>query len=137
MNVAGLIAFYESMTPASVGRCAEFYSHDAWFKDPFNDVRGVEAIERIFAHMFRQVDAPRFIVSSHVADGNQAMLVWQLRYRDGRGDDAVVRGMTHLIYGPDGLVHAHRDYWDPAEELYMKLPVIGSVMRFLRRKLAA
>lgn len=137
MNLAGLITFYESMTPESVGRCAEFYSQNAWFKDPFNDVHGVAAIERIFAHMFEQVDEPRFIVTSHLANGYEAMLAWQLHYRDGFGQKAMVRGMSHLSYGPDGLVQAHRDYWDPAEELYMKLPVIGFVMRLLRRKLAA
>ena len=31
----------------------------------------------------------------------------------------------------------HRDYWDAAEELYEKLPVLGALMRLLRRKLAA
>jgi hypothetical protein len=27
----------------------------------------------------------------------------------------------------------HRDYWDAAEELYEKLPVLGGLMRFLKR----
>jgi len=28
----------------------------------------------------------------------------------------------------------HRDYWDAAGELYAKLPLIGAVMRWLRRR---
>lgn len=28
----------------------------------------------------------------------------------------------------------HRDYWDAAEELYEKLPVLGDLMRWLRRQ---
>jgi hypothetical protein len=28
----------------------------------------------------------------------------------------------------------HRDYWDAAEELYEKLPVVGSLMRWLKRQ---
>jgi len=31
----------------------------------------------------------------------------------------------------------HRDYWDTAEELYAKLPLLGGLMRLLRRRLAA
>jgi hypothetical protein len=31
-------------------------------------------------------------------------------------------------------VSLHRDYWDAAEELYEKLPVVGSVMRWLKRR---
>ena len=37
----------------------------------------------------------------------------------------------------DGRITLHRDYWDAAEELYEKLPVIGTLMRWLRRRLAA
>jgi hypothetical protein len=35
-----------------------------------------------------------------------------------------------------GLIVLHRDYWDAAEELYEKLPVVGALMRWLRRRAA-
>jgi hypothetical protein len=31
-------------------------------------------------------------------------------------------------------VAVHRDYWDAAEELYEKLPVVGGVMRWLKKR---
>jgi len=31
----------------------------------------------------------------------------------------------------------HRDYWDAAQELYEKFPVIGWVLRHLRKRLAS
>lgn len=40
-------------------------------------------------------------------------------------------------WGRDGRIVLHRDYWDAAEELYAKLPVLGGLMRYLKRKLAA
>ena len=135
-----LIAFYHDLTPQSVTRIAELYSADAYFKDPFNEVRGVDAVQRVFTHMFRQVDVPRFTVTERVADENGAMLVWEFRFRMrlwGRGENQVVRGVSHLKFGSDGKVSYHRDYWDAAEELYAKLPGIGSLMRILRKRLAA
>jgi len=33
-------------------------------------------------------------------------------------------------------VTLHRDYWDAANELYAQLPLIGALMRWLRRQLA-
>jgi hypothetical protein len=48
----------------------------------------------------------------------------------------VIHGATHLRFAPDGRIAYHRDYWDAANELYAKLPLIGPVMRWLRRKLA-
>lgn len=135
-----LIAFYHDLTPESIARFPEFYGADAYFKDPFNEVRGVEAIQRIFRHMFQQVETPRFVVTERVADANGVMLVWEFCYRVrlwGRGETQVMRGVSHLRFAADGKVNYHRDYWDAAEELYMKLPAIGSLMRGLRKMLAA
>ena len=135
-----LIAFFHELTPEGIARFPEFYSADAYFKDPFNEVRGVEAIQRIFRHMFQQVETPRFVVTERVADANGVMLVWEFCYRVrlwGRGETQVMRGVSHLKFAADGKVNYHRDYWDAAEELYMKLPAIGSLMRGLRKMLAA
>ena len=135
-----LIAFYHDLTPESIARFPEFYSADAYFKDPFNEVRGVEAIQRIFRHMFQQVETPRFVVTERVADAQGVMLVWEFCYRVrlwGRGETQVMRGVSHLKFAADGKVSYHRDYWDAAEELYMKLPALGTLMRGLKRALAA
>ena len=45
-----------------------------------------------------------------------------------------VRGASHLVLNEQGLVTLHRDYWDAAEELYEKLPVVGALMRWLKRR---
>jgi NAD(P)-dependent dehydrogenase (short-subunit alcohol dehydrogenase family) len=68
MTIDELVDFYDGLAPESIARFPEFYSADAYFKDPFNEVRGVAAIQHIFSHMFRQVGAPRFIVSERVVD---------------------------------------------------------------------
>ena len=139
MNLDPLIRFFESITPESVSRFPEFYAENAWFKDPFNEVRGVETIQRIFSHMFGQVDEPRFVVSERVADANGAVLVWTFHYRSrgaSNAEEYIIRGVSHLKFDADGKVAFHRDYWDTGEELYMKIPLLGALMRFLRRRLS-
>ncbi|MGE5469873.1 MAG: nuclear transport factor 2 family protein [Bacteroidota bacterium] len=140
MKLDALIRFYNEFSPASIARFADFYSADAWFKDPFNEVRGLPAIQRVFTHMFSQVAEPRFIVTERLVDANGAMLVWEFHFhlrRWGRGRAQVMRGVSHLRFDADGKVNYHRDYWDAAEELYMKLPVLGTLMRGLRRTISA
>ena len=140
MHLDRLIDFYQTLSPESLRRFREFYSDDAWFKDPFNEVRGVESIERIFTHMFRQVDDPRFIVSERIADANGVVLVWEFCFRVrlwGRGRTQVMRGVSHLRFAADGKVNYHRDYWDAAEELYMKLPVVGGLLRCMKSAFAS
>ena len=86
--------------------------------------------------MFASVDGPRFAVTTRIVDGDQAMLGWNFHLRL-RGRDIVVRGVSHLRFDAGGKVVLHRDYWDAAEELYAKQPLLGSLMNFLRRKLSA
>lgn len=135
-----LVDFYQTLTPESVTRFADFYSEDACFKDPFNEVRGLPAIERIFTHMFKQVEAPRFAVIERLVADNGVMLVWELHYRVrwwGGGQPQVMRGVSHLRFDGSGRVNYHRDYWDTGEELYAKLPGVGCLVRGMRRALSA
>lgn len=138
--VADLIRFYEGLSPAGLAEISRIYAAEAAFKDPFNEVCGVDAIERVFRHMYTQVHEPRFRVVSHLAEQGEAWLAWEFRFRF-RGwrssEVQLVRGATHLRFAPDGLVLAHRDYWDSGEELFAKLPLLGNLMGWLRRRLAA
>ncbi len=135
-RVARVVAAFESLSPESVADLGALYAHDARFRDPFNDVRGLPAIQRIFTHMFATLEAPRFHVSEALAQGNRACLVWDLEARL-RGRPLRIHGSTLLHFGPDGRVRRHRDYWDAAEEFYEKLPLLGALLRALRRRLRA
>ncbi len=97
---------------------------------------GIDAIRRIFEHMFTTTEAPRFVVTEAIEQGGQAMLGWEFRFAL-RGRALTVRGVTHLRFDADGRVALHRDYWDAAEELYEKLPLLGGLMRAIRRRLRA
>lgn len=134
-HVDHLIQFFETLSKASTANLGQIYTEDVFFKDPFNEVRGIADVTRIFSHMFDQLDAPRFVVTTHVSQGDQAFLTWDFLFRMKRyaRHEQCIRGATHLRFAPDGRVNLHRDYWDAAEELYEKLPVLGSFMRGLKK----
>jgi ketosteroid isomerase-like protein len=136
-RVARIVALFEALTPADLARLGEFYADDARFKDPFNEVVGTPAIRRVFEHMYAALDAPRFVVRDIVAEGDQCFLTWDFLFRFKRfsaGAQQTVRGGSHLVFASDGRIALHRDYWDAAEELYEKLPVVGTLMRWLKRR---
>jgi steroid delta-isomerase len=135
-RIARIVELFESLAPADVPRLAEVYTPEAFFKDPFNEVRGVAAIRRIFEHMFEALEAPRFVVRDVIVQGDQCFLTWDFRFRMKRfnRDEQCIRGGSHLLLVDDGRIASHRDYWDAAEELYEKLPLIGAVMRWLKRR---
>ena len=139
-KVDALVAFYESLSECSVACFSEYYAEDVYFKDPFNEGRGLALVQRIFTHMFRQVAEPRFKVLERVVDANGAVLVWNFFYRvrsSGQGKADIIRGVSHLKFDAEGKVVWHRDYWDAAEELYAKLPVIGFLLRRLKKTMGS
>jgi len=135
-RVQRIVARFESLTAADVARLGEIYTPDARFKDPFNEVRGRAGIERIFAHMFVALDAPRFVIRDVLVQGDQCFLSWDFRFRmrRWRHDEQCIHGATHLRLAADGRIAEHRDYWDAAEELYEKLPGVGALMRWLKAR---
>ncbi|WP_409242046.1 nuclear transport factor 2 family protein [Curvibacter microcysteis] len=135
--LADIVLFFEQLQASDVGRLGQFYAADAYFKDPFNEVRGVPAIEAVFSHMFLALHEPRFVITNQVVQDEQAFLSWDFVFRfKGLGGPQVqtVRGVSHLRLDAQGRIAWHRDYWDVAEELYEKLPGLGALMRWLKRR---
>ena len=129
--------YFETLTPESVSALKDYYSETARFKDPFNEVVGVPAIQNIFEHMFVSLEKPHFVITGQVIEGDQAFLTWEFRFRFKRFDtqtDQVVLGTSHLVLDAQQRICMHRDYWDVAEELYEKLPWLGGLMRWLKKK---
>lgn len=135
--VANLVQFYEALAPTDLPRLSTIYSEDAFFKDPFNEVRGVPAIQGVFEHMFANLQAPRFCVTDRVVQDRQAFLGWTFRLhlkRWPRLAPLQVQGGSFLRFDDRGRVIWHRDYWDPNEELYAKLPGLGVFFRWLQKQ---
>jgi hypothetical protein len=135
--VARLITFFETLSPEQLAQLPAFYAPEAAFKDPFNEVQGPAAIEKIFRHMYVALDRPRFVVTDAITQGNQCFLTWNFEFYFRRFDTTTlqtVRGGSHLKLTDNGLIAWHRDYWDAAEELYEKLPALGSLMRWLKKR---
>jgi hypothetical protein len=128
-----VIDWYATLTPDSLIAIDQFYADDARFKDPFNEVRGTKAITAIFAHMFATTGKPRFVFIDVIEQDTQAFLTWTFHFELGDKAYEVVGG-SHLRYDASGKIIDHRDYWDPAEELWQKMPLLGVFIRFLRRQ---
>ena len=136
LSLDALAGYFSSLTPARLDRLDQYYAEDAWFRDPFNEVRGVPAIRAVFEDMYRRLSDPRFRVTGQFTGNDGAVLLWDLEFalREGRRRH-VIQGASHLRMDVAGRIRFHRDYWDAAE-LYATIPVLGRGMRWLRRRAA-
>lgn len=130
--------FFENLVPEDLDRFDQVFSPDARFKDPFNDVHGVEAIRRVFEHMYTQCSDPRFTVSDYCGRGDRGYLSWCFSFTRKSGLETVsLEGLSRVSFDDHGRVLEHIDYWDPAEQVYARLPVIGWIIGMIRSRLSA
>jgi hypothetical protein len=135
--VTRVVTLFEQLSPTDLPVLGRYYAPQAHFKDPFNEVQGLAAIEGIFLHMFTALHEPRFVVTTRVVQGPQCFLTWEFLFRfKGFQHDTqqTVRGSSHLVLDEQGLITLHRDYWDAAEEMYEKFPLVGGLMRWLKKR---
>ena len=126
--------WFENLSPESLKELSNYYSDDAFFKDPFNEINGLNKIEKIFSHMFENLENPHFIFQDEVTQNSSTFLTWDFVFTIGK-TEWKIHGGSHLRFNQQGKVNYHRDYWDVGEELIAKLPVMGGAYRFFTRKL--
>ncbi|HER35312.1 MAG: nuclear transport factor 2 family protein [Halothiobacillaceae bacterium] len=130
------VAVMEGLRAGHLDTLATVYAERARFVDPFNRGEGIEAIQAVFAHGFEQCPGMRFVVLARALDGDRALLRWRMHCKAG-ADGLAIEGMSELLLGGDGRVVEHLDHWDPASQLYERVPLLGWLMRRIRHRLAA
>ena len=135
-HVSRYLHTFTTLQADGLDELAAIFAADARFKDPFNDVRGVAAIKRIFAHMFATTQHSRFVIVDHALTGDTLFIRWDYHFQTLKGESWEIPGTSVVRFNAAGFAVEHVDYWDPAEHIYSKLPVLGWVMRWLRGKLA-
>ena len=129
------VDFYEQMTPASIARFGEVMTEDARFADPFNDVQGLDKVQAIFEHMFENLTDVRFSVKHAALSGDEtALLSWTLNASMG-GKPWNVVGMSEIKFAADGRISQHIDHWDAARQFHERLPLVGWLLRAIRKRL--
>lgn len=129
---------FEALTPDALDGLCALCAETVQFKDPFNDVTGIEAFRAIFSHMFATLEEPRFTVSHIACSDDTAFLRWRFCFRpQGSRENWVIEGMSEVRFNHAGKVCYHCDHWDAAEQFYAKLPFLGWVLRLIKRRLAA
>ena len=130
---------FAALDADGLDRRAELYSEDIRFRDPLHTVQGLPALRDYFAALYANVRELRFDFHGFEpsADGT-GYLRWTLRYRHPRlrgGAPIEVEGCSYLRWS-QGRVYLHRDYFDAGALLYEHLPVLGTLIGWLKRRLS-
>jgi hypothetical protein len=102
---------------------------DVRFSDPFNDVHGLESLQRVFEHTLRHVRSVRFNIHETAWTGRKAYVRWTMTGQLKIIGEWCVEGVSEIGFADDGRVAGHVDHWDAASQFYARLPIIGWLLR--------
>lgn len=135
-RLSAYVEFWQRMTRDDLDRLGDWFAEDARFADPFNDVRGLPHIRAVFAHSLDLVTDVSIELQDRAVGERACYIRWIYRYRTKKGGKPWrIEGMSELRFAEDGRIAAHVDHWDAAGQVYEKLPVVGAILRAIKRRL--
>lgn len=132
-------AFFNKLDNTCTEKLYEVYTENVIFSDPLHHIEGREALECYFSAMYENVDQCQFSYHTRQLQNNQAFVTWTMTFihpRLASGKPVSVEGCSALTFADDGKVLRHHDYFDAGAMLYEHLPLMGSVIRWLKNRLA-
>ena len=129
------IRLFEDFSLERIADLENFVSADIKFKDPFNDLAGIDSFRRLLKKILVDVKGLKFKVTHRAWSNERLFLRWFFE-GDVRGlKKWKVEGMSEISFDAGGLICHHEDHWDASTQFYEKLPVVGAVLRFIRCRL--
>ncbi len=130
------VTFWQALSADTLDGMEAVMAPGFRFVDPFNDVQGLEAVRRQFAHTYRRLRGVQITVHDRAVSGPTLYLRWTFAFQlRAGGRNWSLEGMSEVRFDPDGKAVAHIDHWDAAGQVYAHLPVLGTLIRLVRRRM--
>ncbi len=130
-----IIRVYESLCSNSLDELYELYSSDVYFEDPVHAIQGITALKNYFEKLFANVEKCQFRFHNSILEKDKLCLYWTMTLQHkslNRGQKIFVEGSSFLKVRDD-KVYYHRDYFDLGNMLYENIPLLGSVVKRVKK----
>ena len=133
-----IISFYNKFNGKNLEILNQFYSDDVQFQDPITKTDGLDQLKKHYTKSYQNIKLIRFDFSEFIQTDNKYSCTWVMNVAVNGlngGKEFQVSGISILHFNSDGLITYHRDYFDLSEMVYEKLPLIGSVIGQIKKRL--
>lgn len=132
--------FFNNFNTDTVHLADAFYDPDVVFRDPIVELTGRDNLKAYYADMYENVVSIRFDFSGGIEKDEEAVVFWtmELRAKGLKGGEPVLLdGVSHIKFGGKaGKAVYHRDYFDMGAFVYENVPVLGSIVRYTKKRLS-
>ncbi|CCG86711.1 nuclear transport factor 2 family protein [Erwinia piriflorinigrans] len=132
-----LVSFYQQLDTSRLPMLANIYHPHIRLCDPVGEHQGLDVVEDYFAALLKNMRYCRFVVTLTREFDADALLLWRMEYAHPAlqgGAAQTLEGSSYLQL-QDGKVIFQRDYYDMGAMLYEKLPLLGTIVRRVKKRL--
>lgn len=114
------------------------YAPDAFLNDTLKTIHGAPGIREYFIKTAQGLDGMSVRFDDVARSGGTYYFRWTMDTRMkhlARGRTVTTIGVTLVRFDPRGRVLVHQDFWDSSQGVWEHVPVMGSVIRWIRSRL--
>lgn len=139
MNHVRVKTFFETLDEGvTLDDLKSIYTEQVHFKNPFYELDDLTALYRFFRQLYQQVDDPTLLITESVSDQNILYLNWTFRFAFHEKQETFsIDGLSRMHFDERGKILEHTDYWDAGEHIYETLPLLGTLIRWIKKKIMA
>ncbi|SJN57053.1 nuclear transport factor 2 family protein [Vibrio ruber] len=137
MDVQTVALFYTQLNKHNLDTLHDIYHDAVVFEDAAHRIEGVTALSDYFIKLYQNVERCNFTIHEQYPTDNGGFLIWTMHLQHPKlrhGQLVNVQGTTHLRFQDNKVIY-HRDYFDLGEMLYEQLPLLGRIIRWIKRRL--
>ena len=137
MDVSRVAQCYQTLSKDNLFLLEQIYHQDVVFEDAAHRLEGFSNLFDYFQALYRNVIRCDLSIHERCQVEDKGFITWTMTLQHPKlkqGCAIEVQGVSHLRFS-EGKVIYHRDYFDLGEMLYEHLPLLGSVIKAIKKRL--
>jgi ketosteroid isomerase-like protein len=121
-----------------VDNIAKAYAEKLYFNDTVVTLHSRKELQKYLQHTQESLDSMSFEALEVYEKNNDVLVRWSMRTQFtimGQQRDVKSLGISHLRFDNDGKIVLHQDYWDSTQGFYQHIPLIGGLLRWIKKGL--
>ena len=131
---------YNELNKDTLEKLADLYDADTVFIDPIHSVNGLGELTEYCRNLYANVQTIQFEYHDVSYGPGIFHQDWTMTFEHpkmNKGEPITVAGSTLVRVNDIGLITEHRDYYDVGEMIYRNIPVVGSFIELINRRLTS
>ena len=138
-NLENSKVFFDKLDVNHLNLVDQFYDQKVVFQDPIHKLNGATEVRKYYEGLYKNVDAIHFDYGKGVESENIVSLPWTMHLKTkaiNSGNEITVDGVSVITFSAEGKAISHRDYFDMGEFVYERVPLLRSVIGFIKKKMS-